>query len=81
MLTFKTKMGVRGQIVIPKAIRESLGFGENKTILIEVEDKIIRLRPIRGEDIVASWAALAKQEGTDVTKNWVYGDRLYEEGF
>lgn len=81
MLTFKTKMGARGQIVIPKAVRESLGFGEKKTILIEVEDKIIRLRPIRGEDIVASWAEIAKTEGTDVTKNWIYGDRLYEEGF
>ncbi len=32
-------------------------------------------------DVVSSWEKIAREEGTDVSKNWVYGDRLYEEEF
>ena len=30
----------RGQIVIPKMIRESLGITKNKVVILEVEEKI-----------------------------------------
>ncbi|MBI5393553.1 AbrB/MazE/SpoVT family DNA-binding domain-containing protein [Candidatus Woesearchaeota archaeon] len=81
MLHFKTKVGMRGQIVIPKVIRENLGILENKTVVITVEDKSVKIIPSRGEDILKSWQEIAKKEGTDVKNTFIYGDKLYEEEF
>ena len=81
MLKIKTKVGARGQIVIPKVIRESLGITENKMVLLEVEDKTLRLIPAEGKDILKRWEETAKREGTDVSKKFIYGDKLYEEVF
>ena len=81
MLKFKTKVGARGQIVIPKVIREHLGIAENKTLLLEVEEKSLRISPARGNDILTSWTEIAKREGSNVTKNYTYGDKLYEDMF
>ena len=81
MLKFKTKVGARGQIVIPKAIRENLGIVKNRTVVLELEDKVVKLIPERGADIVESWKQIAKTEGTDVSKKFIYGDKLYEEVF
>jgi len=36
---------MRGQIVIPKVIRENLGILENKTVVITVEDKSVKIIP------------------------------------
>ncbi len=81
MITIKTKMGIRGQLVIPKIIRESLGLTDNKAVLLEVTDKELRLIPTKDKDIAASWQAIAKSHGTNVKKNLVYGNKLYEEVF
>lgn len=81
MLQFKTKVSTRGQIVIPKIIRESLGITENKTVLLEVDKKILKLIPSEGRDILKSWEEIAKSEGGDVSKKFIYGDKLYEEIF
>ncbi len=81
MLTFKTKVGARGQIVIPKIIRENLGITENKTIFLELEEKALRLFVAEGKDILKSWENIAKKEGGNVSKTFIYGDKLYEEIF
>ena len=81
MLRLKTKMGMRGQLVIPKMIRESLGIVENKTILLEVDNKTVRLIPVESQDILSAWEEIAKKEGGNVSKEFVYGDKLYEEVF
>lgn len=81
MFTVKTKMGLRGQLVIPKVIRESLGLIDNKTVLLEVIEKELRLIPTKEKDIMNSWEAIAKTQGTNVKKKLIYGDKLYEEVF
>lgn len=81
MLLLKTKMGMRGQLVIPKMIRESLGIVENKTVLLEVDHKTVRLIPVESQDILSAWEGIAKKEGGNISKDFVYGDELYEEVF
>ncbi len=78
-MKIKTKVGARGQFVIPKVIRESLGIVDNSDILIEVKDKSMEIRPLT-EDIAAKWEKIARQEKADM-KKIVYGDKLYEEEF
>ena len=81
MLTVKTKMGARGQLVIPKIIREHLGMTENKIVVLEVKEKSLQISPVSGQDILASWTEIAKKEGLSVKKELLYGDKLYEEEF
>ena len=81
MLKYKTKVGARGQIVIPKIIRESLGITENKTVFLEVEEKTLRLIPSEGKEILKSWEEISKKEGTDVSKKFIYGEKIYEKIF
>jgi len=80
MVRIRKKMGARGQIVIPKIIRESLGLVENKEVVIEVKDKKIEILP-SAENIAEEWKKIAEKEGVDVKKKLIYGDRLYEEVF
>jgi AbrB family looped-hinge helix DNA binding protein len=46
-MVYSTTITRKGQITIPKAIRDALGLPANKKILVEFEDKQkeIRLRP------------------------------------
>ncbi|MBI2565352.1 AbrB/MazE/SpoVT family DNA-binding domain-containing protein [Candidatus Woesearchaeota archaeon] len=81
MLQFKTKVGARGQIVIPKIIRENLGITKNKTVLLELDKKELRVIPSSGDDILRRWEEISKKEGANVTKEFIYGDALYEEIF
>lgn len=80
MIRIKVKLGKKGQIVIPKVIRESLGLVEDKFVMMEVKDKKLEIFPVR-ETIPAEWEKIAEKEGTDVEKNMIYGDKLYEEVF
>ncbi len=81
MLQFKTKVGARGQIVIPKIIRESLGITENKTVMLEVGENLLRLIPVDKDDLIKRWEEISKKEGCNVSKELIYGDKLYEEEF
>lgn len=72
---------MRGQLVIPKVVRESLGLYENKEIILEVENDVLHLRPALGKEILDSWREIARTEGVDVSKKIVYGDKLYEDVF
>lgn len=80
MVRVKIKVGSRGQLVIPKVIRESLGFSGNKYIILEVKDKTLEIKTL-DDGIVNKWKEIAEREGLDVSKELVYGDRLYEEVF
>ncbi|MBI2574301.1 AbrB/MazE/SpoVT family DNA-binding domain-containing protein [Candidatus Woesearchaeota archaeon] len=79
-MIMKVKLGDKGQIVIPKVVRESLGLRKNSTAILEVKEKRIEIRRFPEEDFVKDAAERAKRSGGDVSK-WVYGDRLYEEEF
>ena len=76
----KVKMSKKGEIVIPKKVREKLGFSKNKILLLEVKGKIAQLRTTNEEDVIKNWEKIAKESKVDVSK-WIYGDRLYEEVF
>ena len=80
MVRVKIKLGARGQLVIPKVIRESLGLVEDRFVVIDVKDKSLEIKAL-DERIVEKWTEIAEKEGLDVSKELVYGDRLYEEVF
>ena len=44
-MTFKRKLGPKGQIVIPKAVRESLGIGPGDEVVMEIGKKEVLIRP------------------------------------
>lgn len=76
----KIKIGAKGQLVIPKVIRESVGIKEEGEAILEVKEKSIEIKPLPKEDLAKGWEDRAKKHGGDVSK-WIYGDRLYEEIF
>lgn len=81
-MRIQVKLGDKGQLVIPKIIRESIGLMENKPAILEVKEKAVEIRPFPEEDLVRKWRERAKKYGGDLEKlGWVYGDRLYEEEF
>lgn len=75
------KMSAKGEIVIPKKVRDQLGLLRERKIFLTVKDNEVILKPIKSdEDIVKKWAERAHRLNVDVSK-WVYGDKLYEEVF
>ena len=81
MVSITVNVGPKGQIVIPKMIRDSLGILENKTVTLEIKDKTVELKRNDASEILKEWRDKAKKEGVNVSKEWIYGDRLYEEEF
>lgn len=76
----KLKLGSKGEIVIPKKIREQLGLSKESTIILEVKDKYLILKTTGfGENIVKKWEERAKKYNAKVSTEWIYGDKLYEE--
>lgn len=80
MVRLKVRLGKKGQIVIPKVIRESVGLIEETDVVLEVKEKAIEIKPFPEEDLVKKARERAKKYGGDTSK-WVYGDKLYEEEF
>jgi AbrB family looped-hinge helix DNA binding protein len=78
MVRIKVKLGSKGQLVIPKVIRESLGLVDDQLVVLDVTDKSLRIEAL-DENIVEKWRRIAENEGFDVSKELIYGDKLYEE--
>jgi len=78
MVRIKVKLGSKGQLVIPKVIRESLGLVEDQLVVLHVTDKSLRIEAL-DQNIVEKWKRIVESEGLDVSKELVYGDKLYEE--
>ena len=79
-MIIKVKLGGKGQLVIPKVVRESVGLRENSTALLEVKERKIEISSISPKELVRRMEERAKKHGGDISK-WIYGDRLYEEEF
>jgi AbrB family looped-hinge helix DNA binding protein len=79
-IVIKSKIGSRGQIVIPKIARENLGMIEGSSVIIEMTDDELRIKSTK-KDILSRWSKIAEEEGMDVKKEIKYGDKLYEEIF
>lgn len=69
----------KGEIVIPKKIRETFGLLHANKITLEVKGNFLILKPINF-DLVKQWEANAKKYNLDVN-TLIYGDKLYEEIF
>ncbi len=78
MTIARTRMGPKGQVVIPKIFRENIGIREGGEVILKLEKDEIIITSAR-RDIAKKWAAIAREKGADVRKEIVYGDRLYEE--
>jgi len=48
-LTLKLKVGRKGYIILPKAVREAVGIEEGDEVIVEIRDGIL-LRPVRRVD-------------------------------
>ena len=79
-MIIKVKLGGKGQLVIPKVIRESIGLQENGTAILEVKEKMVEIKPFLQNDAVEKAKEVERRHGGDTSK-WVYGDKLYEEEF
>ena len=81
-MRIKVKLGDKGQIVIPKVVRESVGLKENASALLEVKENVLEIRPLPSGDLVQRSRERARKYGGGIKKEgWIYGDRLYEEVF
>jgi len=49
-LTLKLKVGRKGYIILPKALREAVGIEEGDEVIVEIRDGIL-LRPARKVDV------------------------------
>ena len=58
-MTLKLKVGRKGYIIIPKAIRESVGIEEGDEVIVEVGNGII-LKPVKRVNIEDLRSALKK---------------------
>lgn len=45
-MTLKTRVGRKGYIIIPKAVREAVGIDEGDEVIIEIRDGIV-IKPIK----------------------------------
>ncbi len=78
MTIAKTKIGAKGQIVIPKIFRDNLGLKEGWEVVMKLEkDELIITSAKR--DIPKKWGNIARERGANVRKALLYGDKLYEE--
>jgi AbrB family looped-hinge helix DNA binding protein len=78
-MKLKTKVGPKGQIVIPKPIREKLGIGPSDTVVLDLEGEQMTLT-VASRDSIKTFAQIAKQYG-EKSSEILWGDELYEEIF
>jgi len=58
-LTLKIKVGKKGYVILPKAVREAVGIEEGDELIVEIKDGIL-LKPVRKVDIEKLREALKK---------------------
>jgi AbrB family looped-hinge helix DNA binding protein len=76
-MKLKVKVGPKGQIVIPKYVRDSLGIKPNDLVLVDVDDGKATLEGVHVEPLRVL-SEIAKVHGVK-SSELVWGDRLYEE--
>lgn len=55
MVKLKIKVGPKGQIIIPKALREAYNIVEGGNVIIEPKDEGILIRKIMSEEELINW--------------------------
>ena len=79
----KARITSKGQVTIPKAVREALGVTEGDSLLFEVEDTNIRVRADREPVSFADYAGVWREEegmSWDEVNDYFRDLRGYEDG-
>jgi len=64
-MNIKRKLGPKGQIVIPKVIRESLGIEPGDEVMMEVREKEVLIKPsVNPQTFVEDYCSLTKKKLT-----------------
>ena len=63
-MKFEYKLGERGQVVIPKPIRDSLGLNKNSSIEFELKGTTVTLRSSRDREMRNFELAIKKYGGS-----------------
>ncbi len=70
MVGMKRKLGARGQVVIPKEIRERLSLHEGATLTFDVADQTILVRPEASPEEVVKRFLLVKGKRLRKLVDW-----------
>jgi len=76
-MKLKVRVGPKGQIVIPKSVRDSLGIKPNDFVLVDVDHGKATLETI-SQNPLEVLAEIARTHGVK-SSDLVWGDKLYEE--
>jgi len=76
-MKLKVRVGPKGQVVIPKSIRDILGIKPNDLVLVDVDDGKATLEAVQMNPLKVI-AEIAQLHGVK-SKELVWGDKLYEE--
>ena len=76
-MKLRVRVGPKGQIVIPKFVRDSLGIKPSDLVLVDVENGKATLEGIQGSPLKVL-AEITQKYGVK-SSELVWGDRLYEE--
>jgi AbrB family looped-hinge helix DNA binding protein len=63
-MKLQSKLGERGQVVIPKAIRDNLGLSKNSVIEFELKGNTVTIRPSRDRELHNFELAFKKYAGS-----------------
>ncbi|HEY5055972.1 MAG TPA: AbrB/MazE/SpoVT family DNA-binding domain-containing protein [Acidobacteriaceae bacterium] len=70
-MKYQSKLGERGQVVIPKPIRDNLRLAKNSAIEFEVKGAVVTLRPKRPEDEMANFDLAMKKYAGSLRKRFL----------
>lgn len=70
-MKFQSKLGERGQVVIPKPIRDNLGLDKNSAIEFDLKGAVVTLRPKRREDEMANFELAMKKYAGSLRKTFL----------
>lgn len=76
-MKLKVKVGPKGQIVIPKSIRDKMGINPADVVLLDIEGERAVVETVRW-DPVEKLSEISRRVGTK-SSDLVWGDKLYEE--
>ncbi len=77
-LTLRSRMGPRGQVVIPRPLRDALGLAANSDILFSLEDDRIVLEKKDPEDVLEEFLA-AVPDKVEAPENIDWDREYYEQ--
>ena len=66
-MIIKRSLGEKGQVVIPKDIREFLRLKMGSTIIFEIRNDAVVLKPEEKEDALDKFLTVSRKKGSKIT--------------